>query len=160
MKASLILASLFLFISAPRAQAAEPFRYVNERFEFQLSYSSTLFNQGTESDNGDGITAVSRDGVATLIAYGSYSPDVLGQSLEDIYEQERTNPARHVTLQRLNRAQKYFVISGFENGSIFYMKSYVIDGVLKALDLRYPESARAPYDKEVGELVKCFKPGL
>lgn len=147
-----------LLAALPLSASAADHAYVNQRFGFELSYPAERFAEGQESDNGDGIRAVSRDGKATLIAYGSHSPGVFGQSLEDVYNEERSSAGRRVTYQRLVRAESYFVISGFENGEIFYIKAYVIDGILKALDLRYPESARAPYDSVTAKVSRSFRP--
>lgn len=152
----LILSSFFLYDLSSRA--AGNFTYENARFSFGVAYSSEVFQPGVESENADGITVDSRDGLAKMLVYGSYAPGTLGLTLEQIYDEERHNPARRVTYQKLSKAGKCFVVSGYEDGIIFYIKSYVLGDTQLVLDIRYPETARDPYDGMVTAISKSFRP--
>ena len=159
MRSKLILCGLMLgtfLFCALGAQADGNFTYENSRFGFHVAYSSEIFEQGVESENGDGITVNSREGLARMLAYGSYDPGVFGLTLQQIYDRERHNPARRVTYQRISNAGKYFVVSGFEDGLIFYIKSYVIGDTQLVLDIRYPDTARDPYDAMVTAISQSF----
>jgi hypothetical protein len=131
--------------------------YTNARFAFSIAYPAHLLVPQGEATNGDGQRFISKDEQAVLLAYGSYN--ALDQTLNDIFkETSETSPAhpnRMVTYKAL-RAD-WFVVSGKEDGKIFYQKTLLKKAVLKTFRLEYRESQKATFDPVVARLEKSFR---
>lgn len=132
--------------------------YSNYRFGFNLSYPSSLFYVYVESHNGDGIVSHSKDGHALLRAYGSYSPIATGASLQSMFNDQVHYHGRNVTYKTINNARSFFVVSGDEMGKAFYIKTYVIDGTQKTLDIHYDVNQKGTYDKVTSQISQTFRP--
>jgi hypothetical protein len=143
---------------AAHSSATDTIHYVNPRFGFSISYPRALFGPCSESDNGDGCIARSLDGRATLRVWGSNSPAVFNESLAGLYIKESKLPQRRVTYSTLNAKEGFFVVSGYKNATIFYIKTYVLDGVQSTLEIEYDRGARDPHDSVTGRLAASFHP--
>ncbi|GEM_PF-4939624 len=53
-----------------------------------------------------------------------------------------------ITYKTINLSQKYFAVSGYRDSNVFYVKSYVIDGVIKTLSIWYDAKLKSTYDRE------------
>jgi len=130
--------------------------YVNARFAYSISYpANVLFPQG-ESENGDGQRFLSKDGRAELRVWGAYN--VLNENLKDAYERESSiteNPGRTVLYRLLKR--DWFVISGTENGRIFYQKTMLKGEVHKEFRIEYAESDKSRFEQVVKRIEKSFR---
>ena len=137
--------------------AQETYRsYANARFSYSIEYPPDLLVPQGESDNGDGQKFLSHDGHAELLVYGSNN--ALHRSLKSIYESEIStadHPGRVVTYKVL-RAD-WFVISGREAGKIFYLKTYLKDGVFKTMRFEYDEAAKQTYDPVTVKIARSFR---
>lgn len=140
------------------AVAADAYEiYHNDRFDYSIAYpKDILFPQG-ESDNGDGQKFLSKDAGASLIVYGSNN--ALNQSLEEVYREESRggtaeNPKKVVTYKVLK--DNWFVVSGFNNGRIFYQKTIFAGDVFKTFLFEYDESQRKLYNPITKQLEKSF----
>lgn len=131
--------------------------YHNEKFDYSIAYpKDILFPQG-ESDNGDGQKFLSKDAEVSLIVYASNN--ALNQSLEEIYREESRggtteNPKKVVTYKV--QEDNWFVVSGYNNGRIFYQKTIFNDDVIKTFVFEYDESQRELYDPIAKRLEKSF----
>jgi hypothetical protein len=123
--------------------------YSNARYGFSIAYPvNVLFPQG-ESDNGDGQKFVSQNGRASLLAFGSQRLD---RSLQDEFQSAQEN--RTVTYKVLN--QNWFVVSGTENGKIFYQKTLLRGDVFKTFIIEYEKAQRATYDAITARIARSF----
>ena len=132
--------------------------YDNDRYGFSIAYSGDIFTSATIADNGDGISLKSADGAAEAKVYGSEMPGVLMESLADCYREALSQPERAVIYKTLNVTQRFFVISGIEDGQVFYLKSFIEDGIEKTFVIHSPFNAKRLYNTVTKEMVASFNP--
>jgi len=150
-KSLLIVAALVLLVSTvTHAQAPTYQTYTNARFAYSISYPSNLVPQG-ESTNGDGQKFRSSDGRAELIVYGSNN--ALDQTLKGMYDE--TRGSGEVTYEVLKPG--WFVVSGVNNGKVFYQKTILRQNVFKTFRLEYDESVKEQWDPITAKVVRSFK---
>lgn len=66
---------------------------------------------------------------------------------------EQASTGRNVTY-RIIEADDFFVVSGTDDGQVFYQKTYLEDGVFKVLELQYDEELRqvfGPIARVIGD---------
>ena len=149
-KASILLAILVL--SAFAFGQTKYKTYNNARFGYSISYPSDLLTPQGEADNGDG-QVFSGDG-AEMRVYGSNS--LLNETLRKEYNALLEEKGGSVTYKVFKNT--FFVISGKENGRIFYQKTMEdSDGAFITFMIEYDESKRRTYDAVVTKIVKTFK---
>jgi hypothetical protein len=130
-------------------QGAAYSTYSNARYGFSISYPGSLLVPQGESDNGDGQKFVSRDGSASLAAFGS---NRLDRSLQEEFRSAQEN--RNVTYKVLRRDM--FVVSGTEDGKIFYQKTLLRGDVFKTFIIEYDERKRGVYDAVTTRVARSF----
>ncbi len=108
----LIYLFLFFFLAACSTQS----EYCNERFEYCLNYPA-IFESFGSSKAGDGQIFYIDGGKIELLVWGS----VNGQKRTLQQEKEYISQSRKVEYQTIN--ESFFVISGFENGKVFYLRT-------------------------------------
>ncbi len=82
----LLLLPLFIgFSSKNLAEATSDHDYCNTRFDFCLEYPKVVFTQQIKSDNDDGISLFSADGLFNAKAYGAYN--VVGATTVDLFQE-------------------------------------------------------------------------
>lgn len=123
--------------------------YTNARYGFSIAYPFGILVPQGEPDNGDGQKFVSRDGSATLLAFGSHRLD---RSLQDEFQTAQEN--RAVTYKVLKRDM--FVVSGTENGKIFYQKTLLRGDVFKTFIIEYDEYERNTFDAITTRIARSF----
>jgi len=144
------LASTALVVLSSSAAVAETAVYRNDRFGTTLSYPADVFSQPMEPPaNGDGMTWLSADG-ASLSAHASYNALMLTpRAFAD--QAGRGNGHFEVTYRRV--ADRWVVLSGFEDGDIFYYRfEFGADDVIHSMLLRYPAALRERYDPLTGAI--------
>jgi hypothetical protein len=129
-------------------------RYTNPRFHYTLLYPTRLRPQ-VESDNGDGRRFVSADGDIVMTAHGRYL--LQQESLRDLYAARRAELGGEVTYAVVRNG--FYVISGRENGTIFYEKTVKHVGIAATLLLRYPASRKKELDPVVTRVAGSFRLG-
>lgn len=123
--------------------------YSNARYAFKIAYPPGILVPQGESDNGDGQKFVSRDQRASLLAFGSNRVD---RSLQDEFQAAQEN--RAVTYKVLKRDM--FVVSGTENGKIFYQKTFLRGDTFKTFIIEYDEQERATFDPITSRIASSF----
>jgi hypothetical protein len=126
--------------------------YQNVKYGYSISYPSDLLQPLGESENGDGQTFQGEN--ARLLVWGSLSPKVLEETLESMFNQQVNNSSREVTYKVLH--EDWFAISGYEEGQIFYQKTFIKDGVEYSFLLTYSQQVRDTFDDVVSVLVDSF----
>lgn len=129
-------------------------RYTNPRFHYTLLYPTTLRPQ-IASDNGDGRRFVSADGDIVMTAHGRYL--LQQEPLRDLYAARRAELEGEVTYAVVRNG--FYVISGRENGTIFYEKTIKHVGIAATVILRYPASRKKELDPVVTTVAGSFKLG-
>lgn len=141
-----------------QAQERREYRiYHNVRFDYSISYPVGILIPQGESVNGDGQRFLSKDGRTELLVYGSYNS--LDQTLNDVLTQETErspdHPSRVVTYKVLRG--DWFVVSGTENGRIFYQKTMLRESTFKTFRIEYDESQKRTFDSITAFIARSFK---
>jgi hypothetical protein len=123
--------------------------YSNARYGFSIAYPVNLLVPQGEPDNGDGQKFVSKNGRASLLAFGSHRLD---RSLTDEFQSAQEN--RTVAYKVLKK--DWFVVSGTESGKIFYQKTLLRGDVFKTFIIEYEEAERATYDAITARVARSF----
>jgi hypothetical protein len=104
-----------------------------------------------EAENGDGQKFLSSDGRAELIVWGSNN--ALDQTLKAKYDETRAE--KKTTYEVLKPG--WFVVSGIDNGKVFYQKTILRQGVFKTLRIQYEESDKQRWDPITAKIASSFK---
>ena len=117
-------------------------RYVNTRYGFSIPYPSELLIPQPPPGNNDGRTFLSRDTSVHMSAWGTYN--VMMETLAGRMALEKNDPDRTVTYEAMEH--DWFVISGFANGRIFYMRTYLVDDIFYTFLIVYDEALSDTYN--------------
>lgn len=137
--------------------------YCNQRFGFCIDYpNEILFPQG-ESGNGDGQIFKSKDAENTLWAYRDFRDNIdpeIQYTIETAYNEDSwgnnpDKPKRVITYKKLGNI--FFIVSGYDDGKIFYQKSIMREGQLVTCLIEYNESEKDIYNKISDRIFKSFK---
>ncbi len=113
-----IFTYLFLFVLLTSCSTQS--EYCNERFEYCLDYPA-VFEPFGSSKSGDGQIFYINGGKIELLVWGS----VNGQNRTLEQEKQYISQNRKVEYQTIN--DSFFVISGFENGKVYYLRTEKTD---------------------------------
>lgn len=135
--------------------------YSNGRFGFSITYPADVLFPQPEPMNGDGQSFLNKTGTVKLVVSGlnGYEND----SIENIYDYElyssqEGNPKDVIVYKR--QKNNWFVISGYRDGYIFYLKKYLVDDHLVTFDLSFPESEKEKWEPVLMKLLDKFKPAI
>lgn len=128
--------------------------YINSRFGFSVKYPSNLTGKN-ESENGDGREFFSSEGFKMTV-YGSNDVSALNQTIDDIFKEELS---RHKDVTYKVKKNNWFVISGYDEQFIYYIKKYVGKGSTNTLSMMYPSNLRDKYYDVVSAISKSFEAG-
>jgi hypothetical protein len=156
---ALVLLLLSLSVSfAIEPEPQQTYRtYHNVRFDFTISYPANILIPQGEAENRDGQKFLSRDGRTEMLAYGAHNS--LDQTLVEICDQEAARTPEHpnrLTTYKVVR-RDWFVVSGLEDGRVFYQKTFLRNGVLKTFRIEYDESEKRIFDSITTKIAKSFK---
>jgi len=131
--------------------------YCNNRYAYCLSYPKDLMLPQPESGNGDGRIFTDKSGKEVLRVYGTSALDMDGNptTLKAQYQSELQQAGRKITYK--TEGKGFYVISGYENGHLFYQKTISnSEGFCYAI-LTYSEHERSTYDPLCAQLFRSFK---
>src|ERR1700737_4664581 len=155
---AILTALATLALAFPAGAAQHTYRtYHNARFDFSISYPADLLIPQGESDNHDGQKFRSRDGRAEMLVYGLHN--ALNQTLRQLYAEE-TNPSAdhpHRTVSYKTLKGNWFVVSGIEDGKVFYQKTMMSRGLFKTFRIEYDESEKGLYNPLTTQMVHSFR---
>ncbi len=131
--------------------------YHNNRLHYSISYPLNLLSPQGESADGYSQRFVSKDRRALLIVTGS--PGRSTADLRELYERQSRgttpeNPTRVVTYKV--KKDDWFVVSGYEQGRIWYEKTIASSSMLISFRLEYDESQKQLFDSVIGAMAKSF----
>lgn len=130
--------------------------YQNGRFGFCAEYPVEFLFPEPPPDNGDGLKFMSKDRQSYMIAAGRYKID---DSLESMYKESLEEvdffgKKRTITYHRMGK--DFFIVSGFQEGKIYYTRKYLRDGVFENLYFVYPPSEKERFDKIITHVTRSF----
>ena len=135
----------YLFLVTLLASCSTQTSYCNERFEYCLNYPA-VFEPFGNSKSGDGQIFYIDGGKIELLVWGS----VNGQNRTLEQEKEYISQSRKVEYQLMK--PHFFVISGFENGKVFYLRTEKTSTGFRSFEIRYPKEEKEKYDKFVNDI--------
>lgn len=137
------------------AWAADAWKdYVNARFGFKVSLPASLV-ASPEPANGAGREFHTKNKDFSILAHGHF---LNGETLESAFAGELRDLGGNITYQR--KARDWYVVSGVNDGSEFYVKRHVKGGNWSELRFIYPHAKAGQYDPWVERIVKSFVPFL
>lgn len=130
--------------------------YCNDRFGFCLNYPSDFIPQ-PEPQNGDGRTFLSEDGQVKILTWGNLY-DSEFNSLETAYEYA-IDTSKGQVVECQVRKNNFFVVSGEEEGAVFYQKTIQKQefGDILSFYIRYPKEESERFDAYCEKIFKEFK---
>ncbi|WP_338761500.1 hypothetical protein WAF17_15625 [Bernardetia sp. ABR2-2B] len=140
---SQIIISLFLFLFFTSCSSQDT--YCNERFEYCLDYPA-VFEPFGSSKSKDGQIFYIDGGKIELLVWGN----VNGQNRTLEQEKQSISQNRNVEYQTIN--SNFFVISGFENGKVYYLRTEKTPTGFRSFEIRYPKEEKDKYDKFVEKI--------
>ena len=144
----LLLILLFTILQAQEPNEYKYKQYCNARFDYCVLYP-TSFGMRPPSYNDDGRKFYDNFGLELLV-YGGYN--VLDKTLLQEMEEEFTKIT--YSQQKAN----WYVLSGYKDDKIIYMKTYLKYGIFHHLSITYPASEKGDYNLLVKEVSKSFMP--
>lgn len=129
--------------------------YANARFGYSLDYPD-LYSASRESDNGDGVTLESDDGIYTLRIWGSYN--VLNDSGKTLLADARE---RVTDIYEEYAEEKFYRIEyggGVnEKPSFFYECGYITGDCLLGFIIQYPEEEQDEFNAIIARMTDNLK---
>ena len=145
--------AIFIFAFMSQAYAQMDYKkYCNARFNFCVLYPVT-FGMGPAPDNNDGRNFYDREGFS-MTASGMYN--VLENSLKDEMKSQEED-FDTVTYHKVK--DNWYVLSGYKDNNILYIKTYMGKETIYHLYIRYPAKLKKDYNKIVSKASRSFKPG-
>jgi hypothetical protein len=142
------------FLSTLSAQAKYR-SYSNARFGYSVSYPAGILIPQGESQNSDGQIFRSPDGKAEMRVFGRYN--VQDETLRSAFNQAvkgEDSSGRKVTYKLLKG--NFYVVSGHQNGKIFYEKTMLKGDAFKTFMIEYDESQSTTYDPITSRVARSF----
>ena len=152
----IVFTLVYGFVILAAVAQAEESAYINSRYGFSLTLPPGQLSL-VEADNGDGITVAYPNGM-TLKAYGTMVPVTFDRDCKAMYEEEKDRLDK-VTYTRLNEKKRWFVVSGYREPTVVYIKMFVGKTSSYALEMSYPPENVKMFDAFVGTAVGSFTPG-
>ncbi|MEB4589766.1 hypothetical protein VSS37_02115 [Candidatus Thiothrix sp. Deng01] len=145
------IAALALLAAIP-AFASDYTSYCNDRYGFCVDYPSG-FGMGPASTNDDGRKFYDEEGFQ-MTASG------INNVLDSTVASEMKGQEKDFdTVTYRKRKDDWYALSGYKDGNILYVKSWVGSGSINTLHLRYPTAKKSDYDAAVNHIVQSFRPG-
>jgi hypothetical protein len=141
--------------SQPRKARVSYRTYTNARFAYSVAYPVGILIPQGEAPNGDGQVFRSKDGHAEMRVFGRHN--ALDETLTSAYESaiKGEDPGgRDVSYEVLKGSS--FVVSGRQNGKIFYEKTMLKDDIFKTFMIEYDESEKSVYDPITARIARSF----
>ncbi len=137
--------------------------YCNARFGYCIEYPSEILYPQGESGNGDGQIFKSKDAENALIVFRDFrdniDPDIqytIEMAFnEDTWGNNPDFPKKVITYKKLG--ESFFVVSGYNNGKIFYQKTILSDTQLVTGILVYKESDKEIYNSIAESVFSSFR---
>ena len=137
--------------------------YCNSRYGYCIDYPAGILYPQGEAPSGDGQVFKSRDAENELLVYrdlrDNFTMDepytITTAYEEDARGNDPEKPKRVIVYKKLGK--DYFIVSGYDNGKIFYQKTILREEGLVTALLLYRESDKSFYDAVSERIFKSLK---
>ena len=149
---SAIAATILIFSYSVPLSAQEYGRYCNSRFGFCVEYPMH-FGIEPAPENNDGRRFYDRNGF-TMTVSG------INNALNNTLQSEMQSQSRDfddVTYHSIG--DNWYVLSGYKDTHILYLKTYMGGGSINHLYIKYPAQLKAEYDEIITRVSRSFLPG-
>ena len=145
--------------NAHAALAEDWKEYRNERFGLSLYYPADVFMSDRTTEAGDGQLFVSQIGNARLLVGGLINDSGHSPASYQGYLARESYSQYQIDYRPIG--QNWFVLSGEENGRVFYEKVMFSCGgrLINSFALLYSTDERETFDRMVERVEKSFRPG-
>lgn len=153
-------------IGVPTAAAANTdgvsigeWKAIQHRRGFMIAYPGSVFPKRAEGTSEDGEVLVSRDGNSKLLVGTFENTAEFSMKAYRDYLMENSYAGAKLDYERWH--QRWFVISGTRNGTMFYERvSFTCGGKLvNSWAMLYPVAERRLYDRVVEAIARTYSPG-
>lgn len=131
----------------------------NERHGFAIAYPVDVFEQKGAPNSDEGRVLHSKDGKAKLLV-GAFGNEQ-NNSLEEYRQFLLNEQYAGADIDYAPVRQRWFVLSGTQNGQIFYQRvSFTCGGkLINSWAMLYPAAERKVYDRVVEAVARTYSPG-
>lgn len=137
--------------------------YHNEHQNFYISYPKNIFvlkKPQSAYHYGGEQSFVSKDGRASMFISGFYKADVSDSGWNDVplkqlYTEALQQKGRNISYKALGK--NWYVVSGMDNGKVFYEKIILASDKKINFIIRYPKSQEKIYNAITEKVVKSIK---
>lgn len=123
-------------------------RYRNQRFGYTLLYPSDILTPQGESADADQIFRSATGDIRMRVYSESNSSDTLARRYEAV------QTGRSITYRAIS--DDFFVVSGADEGEVFYQKMLLEDGVFKVLEIEYDQALSGEFDAVAQAIADSF----
>jgi len=128
--------------------------YVNTRYGYSICYPEDIFVPQGEEVARDGQLFLAPDG-AELRVYANYN--IFNNTIRDEFKDAVSKEGKKGVVKNKVLRNGWFVVSGKNDGNIFYRKTILEKGQFITFRAVYPETAKAAYAGVVEAVNKCLK---
>ena len=148
----------FLFVLMSNAASAD--LYGNARFGYFVEVPDSVSSRKSESENGDGASFRSADGLVMLTTYGAWLQDQNYAQAFTLLIKYAKQDGWNVSYQRIS-PKGFGVYSGSKAGRIFYGRAVPSCGgkAIVTYQIEYPVVRRRMYDAILKRLNASLKAG-
>jgi len=150
----LIISFVFLSLlgSAAPGNSQGFAQYCNDRYGFCVDYPSSL-TMDPPPANGDGRRFHDPNGFLLIVSG-------INNVLDDTVETEMKSQSKDIEkITYRSEGKNWFVLSGYKGSDVVYLKTYVGEGAVNHLYIKYPAQKKADYTETVTIISRSFKPG-
>jgi pyruvate/2-oxoglutarate dehydrogenase complex dihydrolipoamide acyltransferase (E2) component len=157
--ASLVVLLFWMGTAAAQEQGDTWRKYTNDRLGFSLVIPSRVFAVEKQSEAGDGLVFVSKDGETRLLVGALKNADARTPSSYQDYIAQQSYANYDITYRR--GGDSWFVLSGEGNGKTFYEKVMFScsGGLISSFAIIYPTEQRKAFNPIVERIEDSFRPG-
>ncbi len=131
----------------------------NDRHGFAIAYPIDVFEQKNPPTTDEGRVLLSKDGKAKLLvgAFANDDDNTLAQYRDYLLAEQY----KGATIDYAPVKQRWFVLSGIQNGEMFYQRvSFTCGGkLINSWAMLYPVAERKTYDRVVEAVARSYTPG-
>lgn len=135
-------------------------QYCNGRFDYCVVIPDGVVISPIEPQNGDGRLFGVKGTDATIVAYGSLWPSVIGASDEELLQEKQQSVCEQSQCRITYQVKKdnYYIASGYylDDDKIFYQVYRLKNGEEHHLDFTYSKKHKAKMDKILSQMVSSF----
>lgn len=136
----------------PRSDAMQYTEYRNEQYNLSITYPAAIMSPQATIGEDRGREIVSESGDAGVVIFAVDGADQ--RTLQSQYQEQLDADGSEVTYNVLR--DDWFVVSGFDEGDVFYQRTQLSGDTLKTFRIRYAEEEKDFYDPVTAIISRSF----